>query len=232
MPENVETTLREVRSLKASAKSARDDEEWEEAAADLMDAIALLRRIRDPAPDVREQVDSELADTYGQLGGVERRWGLDGAGDERRTHLERSRVAYDRGFALEQNLDVSEASTYNRINRLIGRVMLDATVLNEVGIDAVDVPEELRQAEVILRGHIEGPRRQDPWAWCDIGTVRLLLGIEVRSVVQTLERLRPPRFVYESWLSTLRPLSEVESKVRPALLELIRQVERAARVAH
>jgi hypothetical protein len=230
MSEQLEKTLEGVRSLKASAKSARDDGDWVDAVAVLHEAIAWLRDVRGSvALGFEERLDAELADTYGQIGGIERRWGLGSTGEDRRDHLRRSQDAYDCGFALEQNLETREASIYNRINRLVGRVLLHPEVLENAPVDDVDVLAELGVAEVILDDHIAGPRRQDPWAFCDVGTIRLLRGTDYQPVVRALERLQPPRFVYESWLSTLRPLSEVASTIRPGLLDVVRQVERAAR---
>jgi hypothetical protein len=233
MSEERDKTLEEVRSLKASAKSARDDGDWVDAIAALHEAIAWLRDVRgSAAPGSDERLDAELADTYGQIGGIERRWGLESTGDERRERLRRSQNAYDRGFALEQNLATREASTYNRINRLVGRVLLRPGVLEDAPVDDVDVLTELGVAEVILDSHTAGPRQRDPWAFCDAGTIKLLRGSDFRPVLRALERLQPPRFVYESWLSTLRPLSEVASTVRPDLPDVVRQVERAARYAN
>jgi hypothetical protein len=231
MTDNLEGTLREVRSLKASAQSARDDGDWADAVDDLNMAVTLVRKVRESglARGSEARLDAELADAYGQIGGVERRWGLASIGLDRRHHLQLSTDAYDNGFVLEQHLEAREAATYNRINRLVGRVLLDPGVLEGVSKDSVDVPLELSVAEEILEAYIEASRQRDPWAYCDMGTIKVLRGEDWLPVVRALERLRPPHFVYESWLSTLAPLSEVASAIRPALPELIELVERAAR---
>lgn len=139
--------LDEVLALKASAKSARADGDWDAAIADLQEAVEILTEMMGyGSSPTAHQVAAELADTYGMIGGIERRWGLSAAGEDRRRHLEQSVTAYDTGFDLEQRLARADESTYNRVNRLIGRVLLDPDVLNGGGDTSVDVEGELHRA--------------------------------------------------------------------------------------
>jgi hypothetical protein len=225
-------TLDQVLAIKATAKGARRDEELGNAVTALHRAIVLLRTLAtDAAPGSGVRLEAELADTNGVLGGVERRWGLASAGAARTGHLQRSVEAYDAGFEHERRLDTSEETTYNRINRLVGRVLLDPQVLVGDETESAHVRSSLEEAEGIVVKHIEAARQRDPWAHCDLGTIRLLMGKEAATVVQTLERLRAPRFVYDSWMATLGPLADVASAIRPELPAALALVERAARYA-
>ena len=222
--------LDEVRALKASAKSARDDRDWDSAIADLNDAIDLLQDRLEESSAAPEWLKAELADTFGMIGGIEKRWGLQLEDEQRRRHLKASVDAYDMGFKYEQGLDLDDANTYNRINRLVGRVLLDKNMLRRGDSAASKFAEELRDAEEIVTKEIETARQRDPWAYCDLGTVRLLRGKpDALSVFHDLERLRPEPYVYESVLSTLQPLSDVASDIRPDLAKAVAQLRRYVR---
>ncbi|HLK79219.1 MAG TPA: hypothetical protein VKU77_36935 [Streptosporangiaceae bacterium] len=219
--------LDEVLALKASAKSARDDEDWDEAIGDLQEAISLLQARQDAAPLPRPSwLSAEFADTYGLMGGIERRWGLSLGGSEGDRHLAASVAAYDQGFAYEKDLPPDEANSYNRVNRLVGRVLLDPDVLEGT---APELTGELETAEEILTRQIESARQKDPWAYCDLGTIRLLLGEpDALLTFKELDRLRPPVFVYDSTLATLQPLSDAAADVRPDLRSAVGQLLRSS----
>ena len=222
----------EVRALKASAKSARANENWQFAIEELDRAVELLvGRLPDATGRTRAELASELADSFGMIGGIERRWGLSLAGADRHRHLQASVDAYDHGFSHEQDLETNVASTYNRINRLVGRVLLNPHVL-DTDDTAPDVVEELGSAEEILVEQLSSVRVGDPWGYCDLGLIRVLRGTtDALSTYHELDRLRPPKFVYESALATLEPLAEVASDLRPDLPTAVAQMQRAARYA-
>jgi len=222
-----------VRSLKASAKSARDDEDWEDALSDCDEAVTILvEQLRGDLPGWEGQLRSELADTYGLIGGIHKRWGLEMAGEQRGAHLKASLDAYEKGYEEERTLPAGESSTYNQINRLVGHILLDPSPLEASGSQRhAAFLEDLRAGEEVLVEQIEGSRQRDPWAYCDLATVRALLGEgDGVNVLHQLERLAPPAFVYESWLTTLEPLAEVAGGTRPELVELVNQVRRSLRL--
>jgi hypothetical protein len=210
----VEMEIEEVLGLKDSAKSARDQGDWPGALADLQDALDLLDTM---AGDGSEDIAAEIADTYGMIGGIERRWALATEGTDRAEHLERSRQAYDDGFRREDRLGSIEPTTYNRINRLVARVLIRSAIL--VGDQGdLDIRAELAIAEEMVTEQIDDPRKRDPWAYCDLLTIQLLSGgREAESTLDALIGLRPPDFVYKSVLDTLEPLAEVASSVRPQI---------------
>jgi tetratricopeptide (TPR) repeat protein len=218
----------EIISLKADAKSSRDDGDWDAALIDLQEAIDRLLGLKAEAspPSTASRLSTEFADTYGLIGGVEKRWALQLAGEERRRHLEASLAAYDKGFSYERDLGPRNATTYNRVNRLVGRVLLDTGMLQNDS----EFTEELRTAEEVIDHQInfEG-RKKDPWAYSDLGTVRLLRGKpDALAAYRELEQLRPQRFVYDSTLSTLEPLCDLASNLRPDLVQAVAQLRRSA----
>ena len=146
--------LDQVLALKASAKSSRDDDDWVGAISDLKEAIQLLNDRAKESSTMPSWLASELADSYGLIGGIEKRWGLQMDGEDRRHHLEESVVAYDMGFRYEQGLDPSDANTYNRVNRIVGRVLLDSHVLRKDGGAIPDIAEDLENAKDILTKQI------------------------------------------------------------------------------
>jgi len=221
----------QVVALKASAKSAQADGEWKDAITDLKEAIRLLNDRAKESAAMTGRLASDLADAYGMIGGAEKRWGLEMDGADRRYHLTESVAAYDKGFGYEQGLGPKYANTYNRVNRIIGRVLLDPSVLREGGGDLPDIAADLEEAEDVLDEQIESMgRRKDPWAYCDLGTVRLLRGKpDALAAFRKLEPLRPPLFVYKSILTTLKPLCEVASDLRHDVVLAVTQLQRSAR---
>jgi hypothetical protein len=222
--------LDRVSALKADAKSARDNRNWEEAINYVQEAISLLEaRMANAASLLPSWLGSQLADSFGLMGGIEKRWGLTLAGQERQWHLEASVAAYDSGFKYEHKLQRNEETTYNLVNRLVGRVLLDPSLLQKKGVADSQFSDELGEAENILTGQVESVRQKDPWAYCDLGTIRLLRGDQnALRTFRNLDRLRPPKFVYESTLSTLQPLQEVAADQRPDLVQAVDQLRRSA----
>jgi hypothetical protein len=227
--------LDEVHSYKAAARQKRDSGDWGGADATLQPALTLAEAaVSQAGPRYTGQIEAQLADLYGMIGGNERRWGLDSSGLERHAHLTASVDAYDRGFEVERRLRGRASSTYNRINRLIGRVLLDPAVLSagRSGTASIDMNSELDEAEQLVWRQIESARQRDPWAYCDLATVRLLRGSPDASAAnQTLFRLAPRAFVYESHLATLEPLADAAGDLLPELAEAVDLVRKAAEQA-
>lgn len=222
-------TLETVLALKASAKSARNDGDLRLALEELGEAVELLEdelTMAEEGSTLHSRLTAELADSFGMIGGVERRWGLVQDGDDRRRRLKRSVAAYDRGFSSEAGLARSETTTYNRINRLVGRVMIDPDVLT-----GSTMRRDLQEAEEIVAEQLASTRQKDPWCWSDLATIRLLRGADAWTPINELDRLRPQRFVYESAITTLESLAEVASDVRPDLAAAVVRMRSLARYA-
>jgi hypothetical protein len=224
-------SLDDVLYLKTSAKRARNDKDWAKATRLLGRAVAALDALtgtRHTAASA-QKISTELSDTHGMVGGIERRWGLDSTGPERRDHLERSKDAYDKGYGYERELG-DRAVTYNRVNRIVARVLVAPEFL-QTGDDEVDVHEELAGIERVLLAKLHD-FDDDPWAQCDLVMIKLLRGDPATAALDRLKEMQPRRFVYDSFLDTLRPLAEAAREFRPHLVDAVAEVERQRAAAN
>jgi hypothetical protein len=150
----------EIRDLKTKAKNRRDLARYSSAVRLTESAIALSRDASEAtkAQTYRSQLASELVDIYGLLGGIQRRWGLDSAeARERSEHFQASVDAYDLGYVFESDPTYGLANSYNLLSRLVGRVLLDPSLLS-VAVEApsngaasgLNVRAELERAEKII----------------------------------------------------------------------------------
>jgi hypothetical protein len=223
MDNDTSAVIEQAVALKASAKSARQDEDWESALEDIEEAIEILKHSNGSnLARERQLLNAELADTYGTLGGIHRRLALTLDSEARQRHLVESFEAYNEGYELEADLPLREASTYNQVNRILAKVL--------VAPDDVAGPEiavELRAAEEAVQIQVAGSRQKDPWAYCDLCTLQALSNDEAAwTTLAQLRRLRPPAFVMQSWSTTLNPLASAVGPRSPELVRLAEAVER------
>ena len=128
------TVLERIRELKTQAKNRRDLKRYDAAEKLLTQAIEIAQRELDTAnaAEWKATLASELADCHGLLGGVARRWALepDTDPDKRLEHLRDSVDAYDKGYdKFEANPEYGLANTYNALNRLLSRLLVDPGLL-------------------------------------------------------------------------------------------------------
>src|SRR4051794_18617652 len=87
----VSDVLQRIGELKTQAKNRRDLKRYDRAAALVKQAIDLASQEYQTSsvPEWRATLVSELADCWGILGGIERRWALDPGTDaaQRRAHF-------------------------------------------------------------------------------------------------------------------------------------------------
>jgi hypothetical protein len=141
---------------------------------------------------------AQLADCYGSLGGV-----------LRRQHKPNEAVAfYEKGQRLEQTEAFRISNSYNQVQFLVLRILLDPSLLRQHDAAMVD---ELTKTIQILRRQIITTRSEDPWAYSDLGLLHTLLGDEggAKAAWEEIDALRPIRSVYTSGLSVLRELAGV-----------------------
>jgi hypothetical protein len=225
----------QLRELKTQAKNRRDLKRYERAASFADQAIALARKEleAESGASYKAQLASELADSYGLLGGIERRWGVastDAA--ERREHYQASVRAYDQGYEVEA--DPRYGLSYCLLNRLIGRVLLNPELLalsantdaqSAAGGEGLDLVAELEQAGKHIEQQLATERYGDYWVIADQALIKLLLGrADARAAYAPFNAQLPPDFAYKSVLETLRCLAAVwvggDSRWREAIDEL------------
>jgi hypothetical protein len=231
------TQIERIRDLKTGAKNQRDrgTKGYPRALSMLRDAIAIARADLDESSvaELRTQLATELSDCFGLVGGVERRWADESAGEERALHLKASIRAYDDGFKFESDPQYGIVNSYNLVNRLLIRLLLspgalvaDDAVVLDPNIPPVKLAHELEQAWVTIRQQLAGPRRGDYWALADLALLEVLLGRSSGAVAYAdFIGLSPPHFAYASALASLRPLAELPVPSAPSLREAVALLE-------
>jgi hypothetical protein len=222
--------LREIQALKTKAKNRRDAGKYERALRFLEEAAELALGAYESSP-----VDfaPELSDVYGMTGGILRRQADEAADDElRHEYLHRSRDAYDLGFGYERE-ELGVVNSYNLVNRLVSRVLDQPATLggallqNDEVLPPGALHEELGNACRMVDSQLAKSRRGDAWAMADRALLSLLLSdaTTARVAYGPLHSMSPPSYVYDSALSTLRPLTAVASSYRPELAIAVRDLE-------
>jgi hypothetical protein len=208
------TIFEAIVDLKTKAKNRRDLQRYDRAAGFVREAIGLAKKELG-TPEFRAKMASELADCYGLLGGIERRWALVPGASEKQVsaHLRESVRAYDEAWGFESG-DYGISSSYGMVNRLVSRVLADPNALTEGyvtnlgdGIKPLAVPAELKEA----REKIEASKRaeSDYWSAADLALVQVLLGKgDAAQLYAKFIEKSPPDYAYKSILDVLRPLSE------------------------
>lgn len=231
--------LTTVRELKTKAKNRRDLGRYKKAIEFLDAAIRMLDDELKAASDSawRCKLAAELADCWGLIGGIQRRWSTEAAtDDERREHMLESIRAYDKGHGFESAREFDISNSYNLLNRLLSRIFLDPGSLGngKPGVELPDdvedlkVPRELELAGETVREQLKVRRRGDIWAMADLALINLLLNKgDAHSEYAEFNSASPAGWAYDSVLSTLRPLSELDLAPREKLQEAVKLLEAA-----
>jgi hypothetical protein len=227
----MEDLLQTVRYLKTKAKNRRDRSDYESAVKILSkQAIPLIENELSSTSqaDWRAQLASELADCHGIVGGLYRRWALDQRTEpeQRPVYLRESFAAYQRGYELEKNPDYNIVNSYNLVNRLISYILLkpdslsNAPTENAGGGATFDIKQELEKAASVVREQLKEKRRGDIWALADLALVSVLLGhSDPHTAYADFNAKSPPDYAYESALSTLQPLADLDMPIADQIRE-------------
>jgi hypothetical protein len=227
------SVLDQIREFKTQAKNRRDRRRYPQAETILKQAIDLgIENLKQT--ELRSQIASELADCYGLLGGIQRRWALESQEiEERDKHLRESILAYDEGWCLESGGD-GIVNSYGMVNRLISRLFLKPRALSSgvvdfgEGIAPLDVRGELENAAKAIQDQLAKPRRDDYWATADLALVHALLDKDdATQLYMSFIAKSPPDYAYISVLDVLRPLSETDLPVAATLQKAVMVLEPA-----
>lgn len=165
--EEMQDVLEQARYLKGSAKTNRDFEDYEEALDELNESTDVLleprlKNLETKGPEQVEQYEKwryelarELADCYGMKGGLYRRKG----------DLENAEMMYKEGSRYERDYKIPDS--YNRTNAIVLQLLRDPN-LHET------LQAEIREARESVQEQVEGKRRDEWWAWADLGMLYLL----------------------------------------------------------
>lgn len=198
--------LREVESLKRQSRRLRDAEKLEPAAEELQLAIQLIEpqvgiygASEGAGGNVSQNLRDlalQLADCYGSLAGIRRR----------QKDFEAARDLYGKGRKLEQDKDYGINSTYNQVQWLIIRILIDPGLITDK--DA-DFQKEIRQVLGVFDEQIR-KNPQDPWLRSDKGLLQTLMDqtLEAQRSWEEMEAVNPLPAVYKSGLAVLETLTE------------------------
>lgn len=157
----------------------------------------LAGRERDAA--AREQalpVVHRLADYYGRLGGAQRRDG----------QLPEALESYRRGADLEAEWQLDDS--YNQTNKILLSLLSRAATLTELG-------DEISRVAELVRVQVDGTRRDQWWAWADLGLLRLLEG-RLADALWAYDHFTEAGARPADYGSTLTVLRQVRAELSPA----------------
>jgi len=211
---------------KDSAQAAQDFARSRHAIREALDYLEDLGapdlKTPEPASEGDAEIAKQLADCWGVLGGIYRTEG----GDQ----LRHAKEAYDKGFTYEGCRRFNLPSTYNRVNRLVVRILEMPGLLVEPLPLVMDVPEKerktmpalLAEAEEEIDRQLRNRLRESDraWAYADLAMVRLLggLGRVGLALDQLDESSRNDTYPYESTLKVIRELLQRELPIREEII--------------
>jgi hypothetical protein len=201
-----ESPQEQAERLALQARRKMLAEDLEGASEDQRDAVSILRVLlddlkREMAPDEeRKEIAQQLADYWGRLGGMYRRRAMAAEGIE----------AYGRGKELEREYKLDES--YNRTNWIVLKLLDDPAQLEAL-------QPEIDETTLLIAAQVRGPRRDEWWAWADLGLLRHLGGqpAEARTAYEQFQRAGARPSDYRSVLSVLEPLRAAFQEPSPEL---------------
>jgi tetratricopeptide (TPR) repeat protein len=225
---NAETEISRLTSIaklrKEEAKDFRDDGEIESAIQTLEDAIEALDRsplsnrlLETDAPSgPQKKLAFQLADCLGMLGGNYRR----------RDQFKEALAAFTRGQAIEESEKLEVPSSYNLVNAITLPLEFDRETL-------LQQEAALERAIAAIQRQVKlEERRNDRWAWADLGECQLLLG-DLEGAKTSYKRVRElgNADTFASVLAILRRLLkalEADPKASEALKQGIEWMQSGA----
>jgi tetratricopeptide (TPR) repeat protein len=210
------TPLQNIRTHKVSAANAREFGELELALQEALSAISgcetYLRELRTSSPPDTEKVRRtarELADSYGVAGGILRRT----------KDYQGALEMYEKGARLERDPQLEIENTYNLTNALVTKVIAQPYTFNQnYG--------EIEEARQLVEKQLQQTRRQDWWAWADLGTLALLEG-NPRLAVSAFLRFREQGATAancEKAATVVREIGEAVSSFAPDVARGTREI--------
>ena len=158
------TPLHDIRTHKVNAANAREFGELELALREALSAIsaceAYFQELGTTSPADTEKMRRtarELADSCGVAGGILRRM---------KNYREALKM-YEKGAKLERDPQLGIENTYNLTNALVTKVIADPETFSQNH-------SKIEEARQLVENQLQLTRRQDWWAWADLGTLALL----------------------------------------------------------
>lgn len=167
-------------------------EEFRKAIVSLERGLRALRRQRNDYSTEVCRVLEALSQSCGSMGGTYRDAG----------NLERAREYYDKGngYEEERRRNCGAKDTYNMLQRLIIRLLINPGLLDDEGF----VAELKGVGEEIDRQRLAG--RDDSWALADAVLVEFLSGADAEKAIDDLESGQAGAPFYESTFNVVAAL--------------------------
>lgn len=161
--------------------------------------LAELDRDSPALADERTEAAHRLSDYWGRLGGIYRKAGLIPDGID----------AYRHGMEIEREFRLDDS--YNLTNWIVLQLLEDPAQLPMLG-------RQINEAIAIVQAQVAGPRRDQWWAWADLGLLCLLGQRRPREVRAAYEHFRQsgPRAV--DYRSVLAVLDSLRDRFKPSAL--------------
>ena len=176
------------------------------------------------------ELTKELADCYGMAGGVERRWGLEAGDVERRKHLSASCIAYDEGYRYEWDPKYGTPATYNLVNRLTSRLLIEPRLLEldeavDLGYEVapINIKQELNDTIELIIAKLAN--KGNYWTEGDLALLSVLTGKAVASAYEPFFKQSPPDFAFGSALDGIRPLAAANLTTASSLQDAVELLE-------
>lgn len=176
-----------------------------------------------PASEAEIMIAKELADCWGILGGVYRAEGLDS--------LSKGIEAYDKGYIYESSGRFHILSSYNRVNRLVVRILKDPGLLSVPPPVVEDInepikktmPKLLSEADIEIEQQLRAGRPDREWALADLAMVRILGGlpeVKVQSALTDFDKSAENNlYPYDSMLKVIRELVDRNLPMQQLLID-------------
>jgi hypothetical protein len=176
----------------------------------LQDELDSLEADSLASADERKECAHRLSDHWGRLGGIYRRANMDPEGID----------AYRHGMEIERQYQLEDS--YNRTNWIVLTLLQDPAKLDGLG-------HEINQTIDLIQAQVQGPRRDQWWAWADLGLV-CQLGGRVREAQEAYEHFRQAGARPTDYKTVLPVLEQLRAKFEPSELatqlgETIRTLE-------
>lgn len=174
-------------------------------------AIKLLLPIYQRIDDNNYKIilSQEIADCYGIMGGIYRR---QAKRDNDKALLEKSAEIYKEGLKFEIE------NSYNLSNSMVLQILVNPQNLEKL-------QEEIMQGIQTLQKQVRGKRRDQWWAWADLGLFSLLIGdlASATDLYSHFTQLGPRARDQENVISGLEELRGVLNEVTSPLAKQVTQ---------
>jgi len=208
----------QVTTLKESAKANRDFSDYESALEDLNQAVEVLMQEASTTHEdsYKDHIDRELADCYGMIGGIYRRLAQINESDSKlfKSYLEKALDSYKNGKEIEKD------DSYNESNFIIINILINPMQL-------INQKKEILEVLSKIQEQVKGKRRDQWWAWSDLGLFKLLSG-DKQGALEAYSQFKQKGARETDYESTLAVLSDLQKQLQSAVLsDLQKQLQSA-----